>query len=96
MNYYPHNIGDFAIETKYMTFEQKGIYVDLLDRYLSTGKPLATQWVATTQGAKNCSPTMPQRSKRTAGTPEAARRGLPKPLKTNSLNPVATQCQPSR
>ena len=46
MNYYPHNIGDFAIETKYMTFEQKGIYVDLLDRYLSTGKPLATQWVA--------------------------------------------------
>lgn len=46
MNYYPHNIGDFAIETKYMTFEQKGIYIDLLDRYLSTGKPLATQWVA--------------------------------------------------
>ena len=40
MNYYPHNIGDFAIETKYMTFEQKGIYVDLLDRYLSTGYPV--------------------------------------------------------
>lgn len=47
MNYYSHNIGDFAVETKYMTFEQKGLYIDMIDRYLSTGKPLDTHWVAT-------------------------------------------------
>lgn len=47
MNYYQHNIGDFANDTKLMTFEQKGIYVDMLDRYASTGMPLGSQWVAT-------------------------------------------------
>lgn len=47
MNYYSHNIGDFAVETKYMTFEQKGLYIDMIDRYLSTAKPLDTHWVAT-------------------------------------------------
>lgn len=46
MHFYQHNIGDFAIETKYMTFEQKGIYVDLVDRYLASGKPLASEWLA--------------------------------------------------
>lgn len=47
MNYYSHNIGDFAVETKYMTFEQKGLYIDMVDRYLSTGKPLDSHWVST-------------------------------------------------
>lgn len=47
MNYYSHNIGDFAVETKYMTFEQKGLYIDMIDRYLSTGKPLENHWVST-------------------------------------------------
>ena len=47
MNYYQHNIGDFAFDTKYMNFEQKGIYIDLLDHYLATGKPLGSHWVAT-------------------------------------------------
>ena len=47
MNYYQHNIGDFAVETKYMTFEQKGLYIDMIDRYLSTGEPLDNHWVST-------------------------------------------------
>lgn len=46
MHFYTHNIGEFAIDTKYMTFEQKGIYVDLIDQYLATGKPLASDWLA--------------------------------------------------
>ncbi len=46
MHFYQHNIGDFAIETKYLTFEQKGIYVDLVDHYLASGKPLASEWLA--------------------------------------------------
>lgn len=46
MHYYTHNIGEFAIETKYMTFEQKGIFVDLVDHYLASGKPLASEWLA--------------------------------------------------
>lgn len=47
MHYYTHNIGDYAVETKYMTFEQKGMYIDMLDRYATTGKPLDSQWLAT-------------------------------------------------
>lgn len=46
MHFYTHNIGDFAVETKYMSFEQKGIYVDLVDHYLASGKPLASEWLA--------------------------------------------------
>lgn len=46
MNYYIHNIGDYAIETKFMTFEEKGIFVDMVDQYLATGKPLASDWLA--------------------------------------------------
>ena len=46
MHFYTHNVGDFAIETKFMTFEQKGIYVDLVDHYLASGKPLASDWLA--------------------------------------------------
>ncbi len=46
MNAYTHNIGDYAMETKFLTFEQKGIFVDMVDQYLATGKPLASDWVA--------------------------------------------------
>lgn len=46
MHFYTHNVGDFAVETKFMTFEQKGIYVDLVDHYLASGKPLASEWLA--------------------------------------------------
>lgn len=46
MHFYTHNVGDFAVETKFMTFEQKGIYVDLIDHYLASGKPLASEWLA--------------------------------------------------
>lgn len=46
MNYYIHNIGDYAIETKFMTFEEKGIFVDMIDQYLATGLPLASDWLA--------------------------------------------------
>ena len=46
MNYYIHNIGDYAIETKFMTFEEKGIFVDMVDQYLATGMPLASDWLA--------------------------------------------------
>jgi uncharacterized protein YdaU (DUF1376 family) len=53
MNYYQHNIGDFAFDTKYMNFEQKGIYIDLLDHYLATGKPLGSHWVATIKHLAN-------------------------------------------
>lgn len=46
MFYYTHNIGDYAIATSCMTFEEKGVYVDMVDRYISTGKPLDTQWLS--------------------------------------------------
>jgi uncharacterized protein YdaU (DUF1376 family) len=46
MHYYTHNIGDYAIATSCMTFEEKGVYVDMVDRYISTGKPLDTQWLS--------------------------------------------------
>ena len=47
MNYYIHNIGDYAIETKFMTFEEKGIFVDMVDQYLATGMPISSEWLAT-------------------------------------------------
>lgn len=53
MNYYSHNIGDYALDTKLMTYEEKGIYVDMLDRYASTGKPLDSQWIATLKRVAN-------------------------------------------
>lgn len=46
MHYYQHNIGDYAIATKYMSFTEKGVYVDLVDHYLATGKPLDSHWLA--------------------------------------------------
>lgn len=46
MNYFTHNIGDFAIATQYLTDEELGIYVRLRDHYLSTEKPLQCEWIA--------------------------------------------------
>lgn len=46
MNFYPHNIGDFANETQYLDDEALGIFIRLLDRYMLTEKPIKTQWVS--------------------------------------------------
>lgn len=45
MHFYSHNIGDFAAVTSGLDFEEVGIFVRLLDRYVSTEKPIKTQWV---------------------------------------------------
>lgn len=46
MNFYPHNIGDFAAETQFLDDASLGIFVRLLDRYMLTEKPIKTQWVS--------------------------------------------------
>lgn len=46
MNYYPHNIGDFASLTQGLDLEAVGIVVRLLDRLMLTEKPIKTQWVS--------------------------------------------------
>ncbi|MGN1209099.1 MAG: DUF1376 domain-containing protein, partial [Duodenibacillus sp.] len=45
MNYYDHNIGDFASMTQGLDFESVGICIRLLDRLMLTEKPIKTQWV---------------------------------------------------
>lgn len=45
MNYYPHNIGDFAVLTQGLDLESVGIMIRLIDRIMSTEKPIKTQWV---------------------------------------------------
>lgn len=47
MNYYSHNIGDFAAETRFLSLEEIGVYVVLKDMYLATGMPLAYDRIAT-------------------------------------------------
>lgn len=46
MNFYPHNIGDFAVATQYLDDASVGLFVRLLDRYMSTEKPIKTDWVS--------------------------------------------------
>lgn len=46
MYYYSLNIGDFALWTSGFDSESVGIFVQLLNRYLSTEKPIKTQWVS--------------------------------------------------
>lgn len=46
LKYYKHKICEYAMQTKFMTFEQKGLYVDMRDVYYTTGKPLDGQWVS--------------------------------------------------
>ena len=46
MNYYSHNIGDFAAKTRFMSPEEIGIYVILKDEYLRCGMRLACDRIA--------------------------------------------------
>lgn len=46
MHYYEHNIGDFAIETKGMSYEAIGVYMTLIDRYAATQSPITEAWVS--------------------------------------------------
>ena len=46
MNYYSHNIGDFAAKTRFMSPEEIGIYVILKDEYLRCGMRLACGRIA--------------------------------------------------
>ena len=46
MYYYSLNIGDFALWTSGFDSESVGIFVQLLNRHLSTEKPIKTQWVS--------------------------------------------------
>ena len=55
MHYYTHNIGEFALETRGLSYEEIGVYVTLLDRYASTQKPITKSWVALAyKGESNC------------------------------------------
>ena len=46
MNYYKHNIGDFAIATASLDLEEVGIFVRLVDHQILHEKPIKTQWVS--------------------------------------------------
>lgn len=46
MHYYTHNIGDFAMETRGLSYDEIGIYITLIDRYASTQKPLGETWIS--------------------------------------------------
>ena len=55
MHYYQHNIGEFALETRGLSYEEIGVYITLLDRYASTQKPITKSWVALAyKGESNC------------------------------------------
>lgn len=46
MFYFRFNIGDFTVWTSGFDSESIGIFVQLLNRHLSTEKPIKTQWVS--------------------------------------------------
>lgn len=46
MHFYPHNIGEFALETQGLSLAHVGAYMRLVDRYVSTEKPIKTEWVS--------------------------------------------------
>ena len=46
MHYYTHNIGEFAVETRFLSPEDIGVYVILKDEYFSTGMRLACDRIA--------------------------------------------------
>ena len=52
MNYYQHNIGDFAILTQGLDLESVGIVIRVIDRMMSTEKPIKTQWVSLGSSSK--------------------------------------------
>ena len=45
MHFYKHNIGEFSAATAGLDFEEIGIFVRLLDRFVLTEKPIKTEWV---------------------------------------------------
>lgn len=45
MNYYMLNIGDFTSDVGGLDFEYQGIFINLLNRYMKTEKPIKTDWV---------------------------------------------------
>lgn len=46
MHYYTHNIGEFAVETRFLSPEDIGVYVILKDEYFSTGMRLVCDRIA--------------------------------------------------
>ena len=46
MNYYMLNIGDFTSDVGGLDFEYQGIFINLLNRYMKTEKPIKTDWVS--------------------------------------------------
>ena len=46
MHFYQHNIGDFAMETQGLSLAHIGAYMRLVDRYVSTEKPIKTEWIS--------------------------------------------------
>lgn len=46
MHYYQHNIGDFAVLCRGMSYEQIGILITLVDQYAATEAPITEAWVA--------------------------------------------------
>lgn len=46
MHFYQHNIGEFALETQGLSLAHVGAYMRLVDRYVSTEKPIKTEWVS--------------------------------------------------
>ena len=46
MHYFPHNVGDFAQKTRYLTPEEVGVFVLLRDQYAITERPIEKSWLA--------------------------------------------------
>lgn len=55
MFFYQHNIGDFSSEIRGLSYEQIGILITLMDRFVSTEEPISEAWVdATFKGESKC------------------------------------------
>lgn len=46
MNFYSHNIGDFANVAQYLDDASLGVFMRLIDKYMLDEKPIKTQWVS--------------------------------------------------
>lgn len=51
MHFYQHEISRWALETQGLSLAHVGAYMRLVDRYLSTEKPIKTQWVSLAFGS---------------------------------------------
>ena len=55
MFFYQHNIGDFSSEIRGLSYEQIGILITLMDRFVSTEEPISEAWEdATFKGESKC------------------------------------------